>query len=71
MTETLNNLEDVSPIYKSFNGWQVDIDDITSFNQLPNEAQIYIKYLESEIGVPISIISIGPKRHQIIECNKK
>ena len=71
MTEALNNLEDVTPIYKSFNGWKIDIDDITSFDQLPNEAQVYIKYLESEIGVPISIISIGPKRHQIIECNTK
>ena len=28
----------------------------------------YIKYLENELEVPISIISVGPKRHQIIHC---
>ena len=44
--------------------------NIDTFEQLPTEAQEYIKYLESEIGVSISIISIGPKRHQIIYHKK-
>ena len=70
MTEALNQLQDVIPIYKEFKGWQVDIKDIASFDKLPIYAQEYIQYLESTINVPISIISIGPKRHQIIHCNK-
>ena len=66
MTEVLNQLQNVKPIYKQFKGWNINIDNITTFEDLPNKAQEYIKYLETEIGVPISIISIGPKRHQII-----
>ena len=66
MTEALNQLQNVKPIYKQFKGWNINIDNITTFEDLPNKAQEYIKYLETEIGVPISIISIGPKRHQII-----
>jgi len=66
MTGALNELQNVKPIYQNIKGWNTDIVDIDSYNQLPYEAQEYIHYLESEIGVPISIISIGPKRHQII-----
>ena len=66
MTGALNELQNVKPIYQNIKGWNTDIVDIDSYNQLPYEAQEYIRYLESEIGVPISIISIGPKRHQII-----
>ena len=70
MTGALNELQNVKPIYKNIKGWNTDIVDIDSYNQLPYEAQEYIHYLESEIGVPISIISIGPKRHQIINRKK-
>ena len=70
MTEALNELQNVQPVYKEFKGWNTDIADIDNFEELPNEAKDYIKYLESEIGVPISMISIGPKRHQIIHHKK-
>ena len=70
MTEALNELQNVQPIYKEFKGWNIDIADIDNFDELPNEAKDYIQYLESEIGVPISMISIGPKRHQIIHHKK-
>mgnify|MGYP001346407318 FL=1 len=66
MTEALNELQNVKPIYQNIKGWNTDIVDIDSYDKLPYEAKEYIEYLESEIGVPISIISIGPKRHQII-----
>ena len=70
MTEALNNLDIVKPIYKEFPGWNTEIENIDNFESLPESAQEYIKYLELEIGVKISIISIGPKRHQIILRNK-
>ena len=70
MTEALNNLDIVKPIYKDFPGWNTEIENIDNFESLPESAQEYIKYLELEIGVKISIISIGPKRHQIILRNK-
>ena len=70
MTEALNELQNVKPIYQNIKGWNTDIVDIESYDKLPYEAKEYIQYLESEIGVPISIISIGPKRHQIINRKK-
>tara|TARA_B100000579_G_scaffold436388_1_gene462206 strand:- start:11662 stop:12930 length:1269 start_codon:yes stop_codon:yes gene_type:complete len=70
MTEALNDLQNVKPVYQTIKGWNSDIVDVESYDKLPSEAQQYIQYLESEIGVPISIISIGPKRHQIINRKK-
>ena len=70
MSAALNELHNVKPVYKTFTGWNSDISDIDNFKELPSNAQKYIQYLEEEIGVPISIISIGPKRHQIIYRNK-
>ena len=54
------------PIYKNFKGWNCSIEKANSFSDLPSEAKVYIEFLSAEIGVPIEIISIGPKRHQIL-----
>ena len=70
LSEVLNNLDNIEPIYQEFQGWNSDIHQSENFNDLPKEAQEYIQFLENEIEVPINIISIGPKRHQIIHNNK-
>ena len=62
----LNFLDEVKPIYKQFKGWNCSIEKANSFSDLPSEAKVYIEFLSAEIGVPIEIISIGPKRHQIL-----
>jgi len=69
LTEALNHLENVKPIYEEFPGWESEIKDCSNFDNLPTNTKAYIKYLETKIGVPISIVSIGPKRHQIINRN--
>ena len=69
LTEALNNLEDIKPIYQELEGWKSEIRECSEFNQLPLSTKNYIKYLESALNIPISIISIGPKRHQIIHRN--
>jgi len=66
ISEVLNNLDHVSPIYKEFEGWQCNIESISSFDALPDNAKLYIKFLSDFLQVPITIISIGPKRNQII-----
>ena len=43
-----------------------DIRGITEFDKLPVEAQNYVKFIEKELEVPITIVSTGPKRHEII-----
>ena len=67
MSKVLNFLDEVKPVYKSFKGWNCSIEKCNSFEELPLEAKEYIKYLSSAINVPIEIVSIGPKRHQILK----
>ena len=70
MSSVINNMADVKPVYKQLKGWKSEIDTAKEFADLPILAKEYIKYLEDELEVPISIISFGPKRHQIIQRNK-
>jgi len=58
--------ENVSPIYEEVKGWQEDLTQMTSEDQLPKNFSNYIKYIEDFIGVPISIVSVGPDRKQTI-----
>ena len=66
MSSVLNCLDEITPIYKNFKGWNCSLENIQSYEELPVEAKEYIKYLSSELEVPIQIISIGPKRNQIL-----
>ncbi len=52
----------VEPIYKTFAGWQKNLSDIRSFDQLPSQLADYVSYLESTLGLPITFISTGPDR---------
>ena len=69
MPQALNRLEDVKPIYKDFEGWLTEIKNVATFSELPKQAQDYINFISKAMKVPITIISIGPKRHQIIINN--
>jgi len=62
---SLNN-DELKPIYTEFNGWKEDISKINNENSLPKTFLEYVKYLEKELEVPISIISVGPDRTQTI-----
>jgi len=62
----LNDLSKVKPIYRSFEGWQCTINEVEKYSDLPKNAKIYIEFLEDYLNVPINIISVGPKRNQII-----
>ena len=62
----INNLDKVTPIYKTIPGWKCSTLGINSFEDLPIEAREYILYLEDILNVPIKHISTGPKRNDII-----
>lgn len=62
----VEQLENVKPVYKSFKGWQTSSRNIEKFNDLPDLAKEYIKYLEEYIGVSFNLISTGPKRNETI-----
>ena len=55
------------PIYEELPGWKdVDITGCRSYDELPENARNYIEYLEKLVGVPMSIIAVGPDRDQTI-----
>ncbi|MBX7203921.1 MAG: adenylosuccinate synthase [Bacteroidia bacterium] len=60
------NDESLTPLYKSFKGWDEDLTKAKKESDLPENFTDYITYLEKELGVPVSIISVGPDRDQTI-----
>jgi len=60
------NLGGMSAIYEELPGWQADLTSIRQWTDLPENARGYIKALESLVGVPVTIISVGPERSQVI-----
>ena len=54
------------PIYQKFKGWHDDITGVKSFDELPLNAQTYLSFIETSLGVPIAIFSVGPDRTQTI-----
>lgn len=59
-------LENATPIYIEFDGWNTDITEIKEWKNLPKKCQEYINYIEKEVGIPITKISVGPDRNQTI-----
>lgn len=59
-------LERCIPIYEELEGWQNEITDIRIFNELPTQAQTYLRRIEELLGVNIMSISVGPSREQTI-----
>ncbi len=62
----VNTLGHCLPVYKTFDGWQENIDDIKSARKLPKAARRYIKFLSVQLGVPIKYISVGPERRAFL-----
>lgn len=58
--------ENVTPVYTELNGWAADLTGLTEASQLPKEFNEYVDFLEKEIGVPITVVSVGPDRKQTI-----
>ena len=54
------------PVLKVFKGWKCDIRGIREFEKLPQEAQDYVNFIEQQIGYPITMVSNGPARDDII-----
>ena len=62
----INLHKHLEPVYREFEGWNCDITNAKKYDELPENAKIYLKELESLIDVPIKIISVGPGREQTI-----
>ncbi|WP_424526782.1 adenylosuccinate synthase [Spiroplasma endosymbiont of Glossina fuscipes fuscipes] len=68
---TIKEYDVCQPILIAMPGWEEDISKVTSFEELPHNAQQYLMKLEEIVGVPISLFSVGPDREQTILMNEE
>ncbi|MCI0343751.1 MAG: adenylosuccinate synthase [Planctomycetales bacterium] len=57
-------LHRAEPVYRELPGWTEDITDVTSEARLPEACRRYLDAIEEEVGVPASLVSVGPERRQ-------
>lgn len=55
------------PVYESLPGWHCDLRGITDYQTFPLAAKQYVDFIERKIGTPITLVSTGPKRHEIAQ----
>jgi adenylosuccinate synthase len=60
----VSGFEKIEPVYTMLEGWQTSTEGITDFDQLPQAAQKYLRFLEAESGARIGMVSTGPDREQ-------
>jgi adenylosuccinate synthase len=59
--------EEVEPVYEELPGWKTDITEVRNVQDLPQECIDYLNFIVRNVRVPISLISVGPKREQHIK----
>ncbi|MDR0995263.1 MAG: adenylosuccinate synthase [Tannerella sp.] len=60
------DVEDAKPVYAELPGWKNPIGDMRREEEFPKEFKAYLSFLEKELGVPVSIVSVGPDRLQTV-----
>jgi adenylosuccinate synthase len=59
-------LHKVRPVYETLPGWGTEIETAARFEELPEAAQAYVRFIEKFTGVPVSFVGVGPARDQTI-----
>ena len=59
-------LEKAKPVYTTLPGWKCDIRGIRTYEELPENCRRYVEFIEKELGVPVTMVSNGPGRDDII-----
>ena len=54
------------PVYEKLPGWQCDIRGIRKYSDLPENCRRYVDFIEQTVGVPIHIVSNGPRRKEVL-----
>jgi adenylosuccinate synthase len=65
----LSVLERVKPVYEELPGWQTPTTDVRNFDDLPAQAQAFVRRVEELLECPVDLISVGPEREQAIIVN--
>jgi adenylosuccinate synthase len=58
------------PVYEELPGWQKSTAECRRFEDLPPEAQSYVRYIQDVLGAPICLVSVGPEREQAISLER-
>ena len=68
MPASLSQFREARPVYEALNGWGELTPDMIEkgFSALPDTLREYVKYIEDQVDCPITIISMGPQRHETI-----
>jgi adenylosuccinate synthase len=69
MPASVEDLDRCVPVYETLPGWSTPVAHVREWDQLPGEAQGYVKRLESLMGVPINYVGIGESREDMIVLN--
>lgn len=56
----------IEPVYKTFKGWNCDINSVRKYEDFPTEFKNYVEFIEAQTGVRITIVSVGPDRAETI-----
>jgi adenylosuccinate synthase len=59
-------LHEVAPIYETLPGWREDLSGVTTYDDLPGAARDYVRFLADAVGVPITVVGVGPGREQFV-----
>ncbi|HNZ54617.1 MAG TPA: adenylosuccinate synthase [bacterium] len=63
---SIEMLENIEPVYIEVEGWKEDISKIRKYEELPEKTRKYVELIETMLGVPVSIVSVGPGREETI-----
>ena len=64
-----SDLHAAKPIYEELPGWKTDLTGVRELSELPAEAVSYLEFLQAQLGVPISMVGVGPGRDQFVHFN--
>jgi adenylosuccinate synthase len=56
----------VEPVYTELPGWKENISEIREYKVLPDNLKKYVKFIEDQTGIPITMVSVGPDRKETI-----
>ena len=61
-----SDLHAAQPVYEELPGWKTSLAEATSPSDLPKEAEAYLAFLEEQVGVPVTLVGVGPGREQFV-----
>jgi adenylosuccinate synthase len=63
-------LSQCTPVLEQWPGWQTPTSDVRRFDDLPQQAQNYVRRIQELLGAPVDIISVGPEREQAVQVRQ-